>query len=717
MIWRFGHPSHRRLNQYADGDLVRDERARVAAHIARCPRCREEVDFIRGLGSAIRETPAREPGGDVLNRILVSVRAGERVILPGADLPPAARRRGYGRAAAVLAPLLIAAAALVVGVPRLTAHRSQMEISPVREGAVGPVSVSYESGVLLKGEAHLRLRARMHTASGSVEQRTIAELFRREGGRFEGELSLPDSVVYAIFAIEDAAGEKVDLSGVKPWEVLVRDRHGRPLFEALRKKLSDHYARNPYVALEAAREMVELYPDRAESWSSLYDMEEAVSGAASVDSLRRSHRPRFLAFHRALAATRPSAEELASMTFYSMALGDSALREYWQGRLLAEAPFHRPSLQLRLEALRRRYPEEPRLLLAALERLWTEEGDEVRDVASAGFAAARAAGDRTALLTWAERYVRTRPASAGFVAVELSRIPVVRLEGIERLRDELHRLERTDRDDRDLYLSVAMQRQKDERSARRILAALGAALVATGDVRAGLDTLRAAAESGWDPGAFRAAADALLAQGDTLAAVDMFARLAVDPATGAEAQDEIRKVAWRHIGTEGWQARIQEARERMHRQLLAETVRRPIRRDVQLANLAGERTSFASLIGGKVALISLWACTCGMSDSDIARFGRLAADLEGRGVRVVVITRAAPAADLEAGLRAAGAPLPVYADPSGELLNQFGYWSTAQHFLMDAEGYVRFEYTTVDDALRHALVLMPARDSAGVTGR
>ena len=104
------HPSLDTLKRFADAELAEGRRARVAAHLADCGRCRERVAALRALRDQLRALPVPEPSDELLARIEASRTAGARVILPGNIQPSHAKRRPYVAAAAIV---LLAAGGLL----------------------------------------------------------------------------------------------------------------------------------------------------------------------------------------------------------------------------------------------------------------------------------------------------------------------------------------------------------------------------------------------------------------------------------------------------------------------------------------------------------------------------------------------------------------------------------------------------------------------------
>lgn len=121
-----GHPAPRRLLDFLDGRLDDVVRRRVASHLADCQRCRDQVQGLRRVRTALAPD-GTEPSAALWRRILASRAAGEVVLLPQVldDAPPRAgggwttRRLALGRYAAAAALLAATVLALRMALPAL----------------------------------------------------------------------------------------------------------------------------------------------------------------------------------------------------------------------------------------------------------------------------------------------------------------------------------------------------------------------------------------------------------------------------------------------------------------------------------------------------------------------------------------------------------------------------------------------------------------------
>jgi len=101
------------LAWYANGTLDGPERARVAAHLAECARCREELSFLTTLAASVRA--ADESGEPVEAGAELGLRRLLREVRQSAPKAASARRRWWRPALAAAAILIIAVQGVVIG--------------------------------------------------------------------------------------------------------------------------------------------------------------------------------------------------------------------------------------------------------------------------------------------------------------------------------------------------------------------------------------------------------------------------------------------------------------------------------------------------------------------------------------------------------------------------------------------------------------------------
>lgn len=642
---------------------------------------------------------------ELLRRIHERLAANEHVILPLAD-PPLPSARWRVAAAAVL--VLAAGAGLWFAWPAapLTAGDIQGELTftPAAPRVGATVQVTYRAPSTLAGRDRLVLRARYRTPRDEAYQRTTrqtiaAELVRASNGLFHASIRLPDSVVYAVFAAEDADGRIVDSNGRRLWELLVHDRGGRPTFDALTQRENDLMGRNWEQGFETARQVAALYPDRVATWSALLFYEKLVLGESHLDSTLAAHKARLKAFHDRLAPrTSLTGDDLGWMLWYARSVGDSSLERYWSDRLEREAPASPLAVQERAIAIGTRSwnDKDSVRALADLDRLWDEAGPAHGNLVNVGWSMAQRVGDSAALVRWAAHYLVMNPRDSSWIATVFTRYPALREEGMQRLRRHLQALQMPNDSRRKLERTVDEQRTEDAASARQILVALGDALVASRRTTAGLDTLRLAVREGWDGSLFRRVAEIERSSGDTAGALRMLSLVAADPATDGWGRDSLRRLTGASIDSALWARLVQDGRGEMRRRLLDMAVRRGLPPEVRLEAAGGSAARLDSLTRDRVTFVAFWSRHCGPSLEELPALERLIARLRQQGVAIVTITDERVSDDLQRFLAERKLTFPVYADAWREASRAFSQWGTPSYFVLDADGLVRFEYRELD---------------------
>ena len=706
MIRFIGHPRFERLSRYADGELEGPERERVASHLARCERCRDTIRFVRELGETARHLPAPEPPADVVPRFLARRAAGERVILPTADpVPIESERRPVLPAAAAAVLALFIVGALLVSVPRLDADRSRLTYQPERPQAGAQVDVTYESGALLRSESTLVLRGRYRYLDGRDEILEIGRLTAGIDGTFRGSFALPDSVVYAVFAVEDTAAERVDSNTLRFWELLVHDRGGKPLFAALRERVNDYLGRNWELAYQTAIAMTELYPERVESWYTRYSFDIGAQLPESGDSLLQMHQARLREFDTRFRAEAPEADELSAIALYALMLGHAESAERWRERLIEQAPNHSVAIQFRASNLLGTYRNEPTRLLEEMEKLWSDEGAGNRVVASTGFRAAMQGGDSAVVVRWADRYAQADPEQEGQIAAMIAHDDARRRIGIQRLQDNIARA--ADFLPRGLGSTATQDADTRARRTAELRAMLGEALLSAGDLEPALEQLTRAAEDTWNPSIFHAVANAALGVGDTTRALPYLARLAADPTTDPLTVDRLTELGARVVGFDEWFHEVDRAYSTMVDRTLARSVPRRVAGDLELRGPDGRSHRLDSIHRGNVTVVAFWSCACGPAGQIAPEFNRIADQLTGFGVDVFAVQTPSIYGDHPLSSTPLGLDVPVYYDTDARAAAEFGFWGSVQLFVLDTDGLIRFEYVPIEDVLRTAVALVP----------
>lgn len=704
MIGFLGHPSFERLSRYADAELTGKARERVASHLAGCTRCRDTIRFIRDLGEVARNLPAPEPPADALPRLLARRAAGERVILPTADPVPieAEQKRALPAIAATI--VLFMAGALLFSVPRLGADRSRLEFSPERPRAGATVQVRYAAGSLLDSEPTLVLRGRLRFADGSHRVTEVATLTRGADGVFHGVVSLPDSVVYGAFAVEDSDASRVDSNNSRLWELLVHGEDGRPLFEALRERTSDLFVRNWELAHETARTAARLYPRRAWSAYTLFSFESALAQGAARDSLVLHHRERLRELDRRWGEEPPTEDDAAYLAVYAMVLGEMEIHEKWRSFLLENAPHHRTSVQFRLFDLQR--GSEGRALLDDLESLGAEAGFWHRELVVAGLFQALRTRDTEAALRWADRYLAIAPEDVGTIAQTVADAIAPDAE----LDDWLGEVSAKAANG-----GLALERDPTRTTAahRRQLAELGASVkyvigrtcLEAGDAECALKHFESAAAITWNPTVFDALARVLADRGRTEEAAQFLARVAIDPLADSSSAANADAVGRSWIGEQRWEHALDRAHDALAAYMAPHAVYRRIPGDIELLDADGNRVTTSSILTGGISVVAFWSPQSAPSIQALPEIERAARMLRHESIRIIAVQLRRASTEAPDRWQEIMPSVDFYFDPRHDLASAFDQWGLPEYFVVDQAGIVRFQHSTLRAVIRQATSL------------
>jgi hypothetical protein len=691
MFENLRHPGFRQLNRYVDGELHERERARVATHLARCDDCRDTVARLRALGAAARELPTPAAPGNLIELALQRRAVGDRVILPHTP-PGAPRRRTFALPIAAAAVVVLAVAAvLTLRAPTLQAARGGLTITPAHPAAGARLSFDYEDGGRFQGLQQLAVRARYRTEDGRY-QLTAGILDRTADGHFRGVITLPDSVVYAAFAVEDPAGHTVDSNDRRFWDVLVYDSDGRPTLRALMARLNDLITRDWEGAFAVARRMVKLYPDRPAAWSSLELFERSILEDSTV--LPR-HRQRFAQLEQAILVDDSAAPEtLGELAYYAFVIGRVRESRRLIARIDADHAWDRLPLQQRLSLLQIAFPNKD--FLARLDTLWSAKGATPR-TAMMGYAASLGTGDPDAIWTWYRRQAVADPdPELTIPALLRDLMPIKALRG--RVADALEAALRQDLDPggqhRPLYEPVPAYDRARRREAGRARVALGTLLLDEGRTAEALDQVREGAGAVWTPAILHQAGRILLEHGDTAAAVEAYARMAADPALAPGRRRAIRADLGMLAQSEHWRTAVASARSALTDEIFADRINMSVDTDVVLGDPTGNTVALSRLMSPGATVVVFWSTRCGPAMDAAAAIEQARMRLAANGIRTVVIVTEPRAAELEQALARLRVPFPVYTDRKGQATREF----------------VRFAYSRLDRLVQQAVLL---KNSAG----
>lgn len=592
----------------------------------------------------------------------------------------------------------------------------ELSMAPERPRPGQRVVVTYTPRNRADLGPRLTLRARLRTPEGMEDNdgmgsRSVAVLQRGRNGGYSGSFALPERVVYAALAIEDPNASWSDTRAGHFWDVLAHEVDGRPAFAALEQRFNDYMPRDQREALRSARDMVAAYPDRIQGWSTLAQAERWVLSEDSVAARVALHRDRVRAFDRALAgAARVPADEAGHLFVYATNVGEGEVAGRWRTRILAEHPNHFFAVQERALDVFREQRENPVELLSRLEALWPgAQGVRSRIVLFmlAGGAAA-SAGDSAAVLRWADRQAAENSFTRSAAASMLAEIPPVRQEGIRRLRAEIAHLEAAPDEERPLGSTRAEYRAASTRSAAALRASLGTALVAAGSAAEGAGALEQAVGTVWNVDWFRTLGKAKQETTDRAGAIRAFAAVAADPGTPAAMGDSLRRVLG--VDSATWRVRIDSTRAEMIRRTLAAARSGPVV-DARAANRDGTPLQLGSLRGGAPTVVAVWSPFCPPAKAAMPRIAALAATLQREGVPLLAVTDISRD-NGERYLSQSRLALPIVYDHNGEVAAALGSWGTPQLFVLDAEGRLRFAFSSMDDVRRQVAALQTERRQA-----
>ncbi len=700
------HPSNRRLNQFADGEVsAKWQRARISRHLQACAECRNTVMAIRALGrdaQALEVPPLPE---DLRSRVLSAAAQRAPAIVPVADPPRrgwAWQRLAWVGGGAALAAVVIR---MVVVPAEVRSEASMLEFTPDEPALGARVTVTYRATPRFAGLTELRLRARYHRAADGPSVTRIvpvvAAILTNDGsGSYRGTLELPPDVVYAAFAVEDMNGRVVDAHQAVGWELFTH--HGSiPSRDALLQGMYEATGRDLGLAIHRATRATELYPDLVWGWVGRGDLDWQALGGAASDSLRAFYLERLHAFHDSLRDA-PVQQDLAeSMYFFASVWQAREIADWWRERLLQEWPKSAAAGQLRAVTIRQRGASDPDHALRALEELWAEESARHPAVPQMAFEFARDAGNSAATVRWAARQLVIEPASRFFLAQEMATIPALRDTVLAWLRAEAESLERPQDARRPLYRSVEQQREWDKLRRSETLGLMGRVELAGGDTEKALALLHSAIAQGWNLELIEAAADARLDAGDVSGAIEMLGRLAADPAYVSR---DVTAWALRLVRPDQWATHVERGRDHMIATTLAQARARIMPRPVRVGDETGAERDLHEFLAGHVSVMAFYWPGCRMCVEELLQLQEVQQQMPA-SFRVVLVTSRRMLPHESEWLRAEGVEFPVVVDSHGDVANALEPWGRPFYVMLDRHGTARFIDTNPQDIPRQALAL------------
>jgi hypothetical protein len=692
---------------------------------------------LRRLADLGAEPAESETDDNILTRILGDRATGARALLPTTEVSPPRSNRLVITAGAVMVGVIAVISLLSIRNASAGSRTGSLSFDPAAPRPGQTVRVTYEPNAALSRFDSVVLRTRFRKPVdedyNAGMRLSRVGVMRRSGGRFTLEFRLPDSVVFAVFAVESPGADVVDDNDDQLWELVTADDTGKPLFDALVQKQRDMMGRNWEGGLRTARELAALYPDDPQAGSIVTVFERWVLGDRIADSLLPSHRRRFAALQSALSE-KPGlpVRTLSGMEWFAIALDDSAASRFWRERLQRGFP-NDPEVLFREEnALADQYiktQKDPRGFYRVLETrseyfqkmepLWQRaeptHDRTLRSLALNAYGHAMEAKDTAALRVWASRFRqwdRDRTEMDAWLGKELLPYPTLRDTAKAWLRDGVRRLAGAPDAYRGLTLTVAEQQHRNRAAAQPILATLGSALIEDGQTAAGLDTLRLAASYGWDAEVLRSIARALLARGDTNAALQSYARVVADPGTPATLRDSIDAIVT-HAGAGNWAQLVSNATQEMRQSVLQRAAPRSLSGPVRFMTRSGETRRLTEVVSNQVTVLMLWSPYCVPSMERLHDLDLLRERLAPQGVQVVTVVDQPFSKDLEQALRVQRAgQLPVLYDFRGDARRAFTSFGTPDYYVLDSSGRLMFAHSRLEELPRQVAALLPADSSA-----
>jgi hypothetical protein len=726
------HPDAELLREYAARTLDGNERLALGSHLEHCAGCRETVKVLRQLAHLETEPVASPSHEDILGRLLNARATGERALLPTTDLKPVRSHRVA--VAAGVGILAIIAVIFLFSIRNVSAgsRTGMLRFDPTAPQPGQVVHVTYEPNAVLSGYDSLILRARFRLPGddsynmGPMQRRVGA--MHRSRGRFTLEFRLPDSVVFAVFAVESPGGEIIDDNDQQLWDLVTADNTGKPLFDALVQKERDLMGRNWEGGLRTVRTLAALYPDDPEAGSLVAVFERWVLGNEIADSLLPGHRRQFARLQAAYGEQRGlSAHIVAGMSDYAIELDDSVASHVWVSRLMESFPDNPEVLFRKENRLADRYIktqqdsrgyykvlETQPAYFEQLEPVW-HRAEQTHDrtlwlLAQNALGHAMAAKDTAQVRVWASRYrqwYRNPVGSAAYLGRQLLQYPTLRDTAMTWLRDGARILAAGPDGYRPLTATIEEQRVMNRAAAQPMLSTLGNALIEDGHRAAGLDTLRLAASYGWNRQVLRKVAQALIESGDTAAALQSYARVVADPGTPATLKDSIRSMVTSHDSA-NWARLVKDAAQEMRQSVLRRASPRSLTGPLRLMAKSGEIRHLADIVNGRVTVVMFWSPYCAFSLQPLHDLSLLNQRLATEGAQVVTIVDQPFSSDLEETLHAQRAgDLTVFYDFRSDAHRAFASFSTPDYYVLDPSGRLMFAHSGFEELPRQVAALLP----------
>ena len=704
------HLEYRTLSAFADGEVGEPSLVTVRAHLGTCSTCREEVRFIRKLGAALRKLPSPAAPQGFIDEIFPK-EPGQGDVVPLFDRAPrisgASRSRWALPLVACLSGLLVGFLALTLGPDRVMAGSSTMTLE---RADAGTLTVRYETVSSLSAEPGLRARIRYWIPDSLRFTQTRAGfasigLEREDAGRFEGVASLPPGTVYAMAAVEDQRGDRIDTNRGRLWEYIERDEHGQPTLQGRLYQMLGASKISVSRVIQVAEQAASEFPERPEFWATRLLFTADTVPVAVTGRVLRSGAERLEVLDAAARRGDPGALEVYALSRYSELLGRRDLQVYWDAVLTSEYPLHEYSSQARLwEIVLSSEPS--RRKLDALDRTWRRSSTPA--LAQVGLEYSYEFADSTLTRTWLDRYA-SEPALRDMqldvaVAERVSDIPALQPLAEEWILDRLDH----SRDWRGPARPLDQTRLGFDRETTQIRGRLnlylGRIRIDRGDTAGALQVVERAAAQSWTPDVFFELAKLHQSAGSFVRASELIALALADPVASIASFPSLDERREALSPTEDQLLAARTAwRERLAPSLLDQSVTRA----ASLRDPRRERITLQEAMEGRLTLVLQGPWPSHTSPKRLGLLRVNAENLKAANARTMFIV-VAPARTPEVeGLTAEGPPdsPPAFYDDRFEVWDALGASRQDQYFVLDPSGKLRYRGEDLATAIRITLVL------------